>query len=318
MNKNVKSTLILTLTAVIWGSAFVAQREGMSSIGPFLFSAIRMYLGSLTLLPIILYFDAKSRRQPVAKAAPSAAGAASSARPASSGTPADLRRGGLLCGLIIFFAANFQQVGLVSVSAGKAAFLTTLYILLVPLIGLLMKQRVTWNAWLGVLLGTAGLYFLCITEAFTVAPGDLIVLIGALFWALHILCLDHYAPRVMASKLVAVQFLVAGTLSLLVALLTEELALAGISEALPAIAYAGILSSGLAFLFQALGQRDANPTTASIIMSTEALFGAIAGYLFLQEVFTQREFIGCILMFTAVIIAQLPLGELLAARRKAT
>jgi drug/metabolite transporter (DMT)-like permease len=310
MNKKLKSTLFLMLTAIIWGTAFVAQREGMSSIGPFMFSALRMYLGSLTLLPIILYYDRKNRRL-------TSFGTASQQNSLVKRDPLDLRKGGLLCGVIIFFAANFQQVGLVSVSAGKTAFITTLYILLVPLIGLFLKQKLNRNIWLGVLLGTIGLYFLCITEAFTIAFGDLIVLIGALFWALHILCLDHYAPRVMVSKLIAIQFLVAGTLSLIVALLTEDMILSGMLEAMPTIAYTGIMSSGLAFTFQGLGQKDANPTTASIILSTEALFGAIAGYLFLQEIFTQREFIGCILMFAAVIISQMPVRHTLLTRRKA-
>ena len=308
MNKKLKSTMFLMLTAIIWGTAFVAQREGMSSIGPFMYSALRMYLGSLTLLPIILYYDNKNRRL-------LSSGSLPKADSLVEGHPSDLRKGGILCGIIIFFAANFQQVGLVSVSAGKTAFITTLYILLVPVIGLFLKQKLNRNIWLGVLLGTVGLYFLCITEAFTIAFGDLIVLIGALFWAFHILCVDHYAPRVMVSKLIAIQFLVAGTMSLAVALFTEEMIFSGMLEAMPTIAYTGIMSSGLAFTFQGLGQKDANPTTASIILSTEALFGAIAGYLFLQEIFTQREFIGCVLMFGAVIISQLPVKHKLISRR---
>lgn len=298
MSKKLKSTLFLMLTAIIWGTAFVAQREGMSSLGPFMFSALRMYLGSLTLLPIIYFYTIKNKKTL------SAQGSITLAE--SSKT---LRNGGIICGIVIFFAANFQQVGLVSVSAGKTAFITTLYILLVPLIGLFLKHKLNRNIWLGVFIGTLGLYFLCITEAFTIAFGDLVVLIGAFFWALHILFLDYYAPKVMVSKLIAIQFFISGTLSLLVSLVTEAWSYPGVLEAMPTIVYTGIMSSGLAFTFQGLGQKDANPTTASIILSTEALFGAIAGYLFLHEVFTQREFIGCILMFGAVIIAQLPTRE---------
>lgn len=297
MNKKIKSTLFLMLTAIIWGTAFVAQREGMSSIGPFMFSALRMYLGTLTLIPIIYItvYRSKSHLNYI--------------RPSFSEERAGkklLLQGGVWCGLIIFFAANFQQVGLVSTSAGKTAFITTLYILLVPIIGIFLKRKLHWNIWAGVIIGTAGLYFLCITQSLTIAFGDLVILVGAFFWALHILCMDYYAPKVMVTKLIAIQFFVSGTLSLLVSLFTEPIIFSGIMDAMPTIVYTGIMSSGFAFTFQGLGQKDANPTTASIILSTEALFGAIAGYFFLSEVFTQREFLGCVLMFTAVIIAQLP------------
>jgi len=297
MNKKLKSTTFLMLTAIIWGTAFVAQREGMSSIGPFMFSALRMYLGTLTLLPIIYVTTLHSRSAGKAFLPDEAL------KKAESRT---LLQGGIWCGVIIFFAANFQQVGLVSTSAGKTAFITTLYILLVPLIGIFLKRKLSHNIWIGVAMGTLGLYFLCITESFAVAFGDLVVLIGAFFWAFHILCMDYYAPKVMVTKLIAIQFFISGTLSLAVSLFTEPILLQSILNAGPTIIYTGIMSSGLAFALQGLGQKDANPTTASIILSTEALFGAVAGYLFLAEVFTQREFIGCVLMFSAVIIAQLP------------
>lgn len=297
MNKKIKSTGFLMLTAIIWGTAFVAQREGMSSIGPFMFSALRMYLGTLTLLPIIYFYTVKTNANPNLPV-PSF-----SEKKAAKKT---LVQGGLWCGLIIFFAANFQQVGLVSTSAGKTAFITTLYILLVPIIGIFLKRKLTWTIWAGVALGTAGLYFLCITESLSIAFGDLIILVGAFFWALHILFMDYYAPKVMVAKLIAIQFFVSGTLSLFVSLILEPIMLEGLMNAMPTILYTGIMSSGFAFTFQGLGQKDANPTTASIILSTEALFGAIAGYLFLSEVFTQREFLGCVLMFAAVIIAQMP------------
>jgi len=297
MNKKIKSTIFLMLTAIIWGTAFVAQREGMSSIGPFMFSALRMYLGTLTLAPIIYItlLRLKSNKHYIPE----------SAKEKEAGNKL-LMQGGLWCGLIIFLAANFQQVGLVSTSAGKTAFITTLYILLVPIIGIFLKRKLHWNIWAGVIIGTVGLYFLCITNSFSIAFGDSVVLIGAFFWALHILFMDYYAPKVMVSKLVAIQFFVSGSLSLIVSLLTEPIIFNGLMEAMPSIVYTGIMSSGLAFMFQGLGQKDANPTTASIILSLEALFGAVAGYLFLSESFTQREFLGCVLMFAAVIIAQLP------------
>ncbi|MBK5246222.1 MAG: DMT family transporter [Peptostreptococcaceae bacterium] len=297
MNKKIKSTIFLMLTAIIWGTAFVAQREGMSSIGPFMFSALRMYLGTLTLIPIIyitLYRKKLSRNYiPLSACEEKAANKL-------------LIQGSLWCGVIIFFAANFQQVGLVSTSAGKTAFITTLYILLVPIIGIFLKRKLHWYIWLAVAMGTIGLYFLTITSSLTIAFGDLVILIGAFFWALHILCMDYYAPKVMVTKLIAIQFFISGTLSLIVSLFTEPFLYEGLVGAMPTILYTGVMSSGLAFTFQGLGQKDANPTTASIILSTEALFGAIAGYLFLSEIFTQREFLGCVLMFSAIIISQLP------------
>lgn len=297
MNKKIKSTIFLMLTAIIWGTAFVAQREGMSSIGPFMFSALRMYLGTLTLIPIIYYYTLKTK---------SNRNLAIPSFTEKKAMKKTLLQGGLWCGIIIFFAANFQQVGLVSTSAGKTAFITTLYILLVPLIGIFLKRKLSWTIWAGVAMGTLGLYFLCITESLSIAFGDLIILIGAFFWALHILFMDYYAPKVMVTKLIAIQFFVSGTLSLIVSFIMEPILFEGIKAAMPTILYTGIMSSGFAFTFQGLGQKDANPTTASIILSTEALFGAIAGYLFLSEVFTQREFLGCVLMFAAVIIAQMP------------
>jgi drug/metabolite transporter (DMT)-like permease len=297
MNKKIKSTIYLMLTAIIWGTAFAAQREGMSSIGPFMFSALRMYLGTLTLIPIIYItlYRSKTNKNYIPK----------SQAEEKAGNKI-LIQGGLWCGVIIFFAANFQQVGLVSTSAGKTAFITTLYILLVPLIGIFLKRELHWNIWAGVVIGTVGLYFLSITDTLTIAFGDLVILIGAFFWAFHILCMDYYAPKVMVTKLIAIQFFISGSLSLVVSLLTEPLIFSGLMGAMPTIVYTGIMSSGFAFTFQGLGQKDANPTTASIILSTEALFGAVAGYLFLSEVFTQREFLGCVLMFVAVIIAQIP------------
>ncbi|MBK5261724.1 MAG: DMT family transporter [Peptostreptococcaceae bacterium] len=297
MNKKVKSTIFLMLTAIIWGTAFVAQREGMSSIGPFMFSALRMYLGTLTLIPIIYIslYRTKLNKNYVPK----------SASEEKAGNKL-LMQGGLWCGLIIFFASNFQQVGLVSTSAGKTAFITTLYILLVPIIGIFLKRELHWYIWLAVAMGTTGLYFLCITDSLTIAFGDLVILIGAFFWALHILCMDYYAPKVMVTKLIAIQFFISGSLSLIVSLFSEPILFEGLVAAMPTIVYTGIMSSGLAFTFQGLGQKDSKPTTASIILSTEALFAAVAGYLFLSEVFTQREFLGCVLMFSAVIISQLP------------
>ncbi|MEG0663287.1 MAG: DMT family transporter, partial [Anaerovoracaceae bacterium] len=214
--------------------------------------------------------------------------------------------GGSICGLVMFFAGVLQQIGMVSTNAGKTAFITTLYIVLVPIFGFVLKHRPSIANWVGVGLGVIGLYFLCITEALTIAPSDIIILVGALFWAIHILCTDHFAPKVNVSKLVCIQSFVSGFTSLIIAFFVEEITMDGLMMAMPSLLYVGIMSTGFAFTFQALGQKDANATVASIILSTESLFAAISGYLILGEVFTGRELIGCILMFIAVIIAQLP------------
>ncbi|MGI6256695.1 MAG: DMT family transporter [Anaerovoracaceae bacterium] len=310
MNKKVSSTLALTLCAIIWGTAFVAQRAGMENIGPFFYSASRMLIGAIALIPISLVStkgqDADRRRKGLPAVSPEQ----------REKEKKVILKGGAVCGFIIFFAANTQQVGLVSTTAGKTAFITTLYIILVPLLGLFVKQLPNLFNWIGVVFATTGLYFLCITENLTIARGDLIILIGALFWALHILFMDHYAPKVNVAKLVCVQFFVAGLMSLVVAMIIESFIWESFIVALPGILYVGVMSTAVAFTFQALGQKNANPTVASIILSTESLFGAISGYLILGEMLTSREIIGCLLMFIAVIIAQLPTKKERLAMRK--
>ncbi|MDR1246688.1 MAG: DMT family transporter [Clostridiales Family XIII bacterium] len=299
MNNTVKSTFILTLAAMIWGFAFVAQRSGMEHVGPFFFNGVRTLLGALTLTVFISFQNSASR----------------AASRNASGDKKDLLRGGLLCGLVLFAGSNFQQMGLVFTSASKAGFITALYIILVPIFGIFLKHRTHWNTWIGVILASVGLYCLCITEAFNIAAGDLVILIGAAFWALHILIIDYFVRRVDAVRLSCAQFIVCGAFSLIAMPFADPYFSAvsfpsfeSIIAVLPAILYAGILSSGAGFTLQAVGQKYANPTVASIIMSTEAIFGVIGGFLLLGERFTPRELLGSVLMFAAVILAQLPLG----------
>lgn len=345
MNKKIQSTIFLTLTAMIWGFAFVAQRSGMDHIGPFLFSGLRMLLGSLALIPIILITEKFSgakkeslKRMDSGSDSENESGSDSgnkhengkesetdeisslkenqntfltldyeeSTLLARQQSRKDLLRGGFACGFIVFFAANFQQVGLVFTTAAKTGFITTLYIVLVPLSGLFLKHKVGLNAWIGVAVATFGLYFLCITEKLTISFGDFVVLIGAGFWAAHILCMDHYAPKVSVPKLICLQFLVSGVLSLAISFFREEITWTSIVQATPALLYVGIFSSAIAFTFQGLGQKHASPTAASIILSTEAVFGALGGVIVLQEVLSSREWLGCLLMFVAVVITQLP------------
>ena len=311
MNNTIKSTSILTLTAMIWGFAFVAQRSSMEYVGPFFFTGVRSLLGGLTLVTFLLIqnrIHAKNKlEQPQSRDTPPKLNTANALYRKNMIT------GGCVCGLVLFSGTNFQQVGLVFTTASKAGFITTLYIVLVPILGLLLKHKTHWNTWLGVLLAAIGLFFLCISETFDILPGDMIVLVGAGFWAIHILVIAHFIKHVDAVHLSCIQFFVCGVLSLVIMFFADnyfspEISTQSVIDVIPAILYSGILSSGVGFTLQAVGQKYANPTVASIVMSTEAVFSVIGGFLILGERFTPREFMGCVLMFAAVILAQLPLS----------
>ena len=270
MNVKIKSTASLFITAIIWGSAFVAQKWGMDSISPLFFSAFRMLLGSAALvimLAVANAMDGRKRRGADAPAGEETRAAAEGCVKASGGVPSaedgdenragsgaedridekkTLRKGGLICGIVIFFAFNLQQFGLVSVDAGKTGFITALYIIIVPFMGIFLRHKTTLFNWLGAIVGVVGLYFLCITENLTIMRGDIIVMIGSFFWAAHIICIDHFAPKVNVLKLNAYQFFVAGIISLAAAIFTEELALGALIEAAPAIIYTAIFSTAIA------------------------------------------------------------------------
>ena len=304
MNKSLQSTICLFLAAIIWGSAFVAQRSGMDDIGPFYFCALRSLIGSLALMIVFLLTD---RRATLHKTAdPNDPAAKKALEEEHLLERKTLLRGGLICGGVIFIAMNTQQMGLVSTDAGKTGFITALYIVLVPIFGIFLKHKTGFTTWAGAVLGAVGLYFLCVKEGFSIQPSDLIILSGTLFWALHILCIGHFAPKVNVIKLTAAQFFVAGLISLAVAIFREPISWAALTGSSISILYTGIMSTGVAFTLQALGQKHANPTAASIIMSTEGLWAVVFGFLILGEKMTGRELIGCGFMLIAVIISQLP------------
>jgi drug/metabolite transporter (DMT)-like permease len=300
--KQMEANVLLLLTALIWGFAFVAQRMGAETMGPFAFNGIRFALGALSLLPVIYFTERSHNRTLLAR----------------SMNPAALQgqgeqfivkyplKAGLICGVVLFAGASLQQFGIFFTTAGKTGFITALYIILVPIFGIFLKHKVGVNAWLGVLLATIGLYLLCITEAFTIGLGDLVILIGAGFWATHILLINHYAGRVSALRLAFMQFMVVALLSFIVAFFTETITLEALRLTLIPILYSGFLSIGTAFTLQIIGQKHAPPTLASIILSMEAVFGAIGGWLILGEVLSPRELLGCLVMFIAIIISQLP------------
>jgi drug/metabolite transporter (DMT)-like permease len=329
------STSILTFTAFVWGMGFVAQRAGMESVGPFFFSGARMLLGALTLFFIIALTQvvrrATSRRQLSAAAGNAAAAEAGAPLSATDektpqtqpgGMPkvslVRLIRAGALCGGVLFFAGNFQQVGLVTTTASKSGFLTALYIVLVPILGIFLKHKTHWNTWVSVLIAAGGLYFLCVTNDMQIAAGDLIVLVGSLGWATHVYAIDHFVKAFNQAdvlKLCALQFLFAGVAAFICApfldgfFSPEPLTLTAVSDVLVSILYAGIASTGIGFTLQAVGQKYANPSEAAIIMSLEAVFSVIGGMIILGEKMSGREILGCVLMFAAVILAQLPIGN---------
>ncbi len=288
--RKLRGEIILSITALIWGTAFVAQIVGMEHIGPFTFTASRTLIGAASLIPVILLIDRKRVRD---------------GNEDFKGSSKDLIKGGLACGLAMFFGVSFQQVGLQYTTAGKAGFITALYIVLVPIFGLFMHKRIEKSVWLGVGLGLVGLYLLSVTEGLSIGKGDLLVLFGTFFWAFHILTIDHFADKVDALKMSCIQFLVCGIIALSIALIYEDISIETLVQSAFPVLYAGIIVVGIAYTLQIFGQRGTNPTTAAIIMSMESVFAAISGILILDETMSLREITGCILMFAAVIVAQL-------------
>lgn len=284
-NLTIKSNLFLLLTAAIWGLAFVAQRIGAQYIGTFAFNGIRFALGSLSLVPLLLYSTNKSGTE-------------------GASNLLQVLKAGAITGTVLFVASSFQQIGLAETSAGKAAFITGLYMVIVPLLGFFSKQRISLFTWIGVVIATVGLYFLSMTENLTFVKADLLELSGAFFWALHILLIDRYIKRIDLLKLSFSQFLTCSILSLAVAFLTENVTLFNIKQAAIPILYGGILSVGVAYTLQALGQKYAKPSHAAIILSLEAVFASIGGLLILHEDLGFRGYLGCLLMLTGMLISQ--------------
>jgi len=285
-----RSDSLLMLTAIIWGSAFVAQRVGMSYVGPLTFNGVRFALGAMVLLPLVRWRNKYPR----------SGGSTHRISLARQGL-----WGGGLAGLMLFSGASLQQVGLVYTTAGKAGFITGLYVIIVPLMGLFLGHRPGWGGWVGACLATIGLYLLSVTEAWTFAPGDFWELFGAFFCAAHVLILGWLSPRMDRIKLACTQYVVCSILSLLGAYFTETITLDGIMGAIIPILYGGVLSVGIAYTLQVIAQRHAPPTHAAIILSLEAVFAAMAGWLILGEMLSLRGLIGCIFMFAGMLSALL-------------
>ena len=284
-----KSNLLLLLTAVIWGFAFVAQRAGMEHIGPFTFNTARFTLGSLSLIPLLL-INRRKKFEPEAFL------------PLKD---KNLFFGGLTAGTTLFLGAAFQQSGLVYTEAGKAGFITGFYVIMVPILGLFVKQKTSLLTWLGAFVAVIGLYLLSINESLNVNLGDVLVLIGAFFWAIQILVIAFYSTKTEAFQLALLQFIVCAVFSFIAAIISETIILSNILLAYLPILYAGLFSVGIAFTIQVVAQREAHPANAAIIMSLEAVFALIGGWLILNEVISVRELIGCFLMFIGMVLSQL-------------
>ena len=288
-NKKLAGSLLLLLTAFIWGCAFVSQRIGMSYVQPFTFNSIRTFIGGLFLIPFIPVF---CRNKPMIP-------------PAGSGR-SELFAGGLVCGLLLCIATNLQQVGIQYTSAGKAGFITSLYIVLVPCLGLFIGQRIGKALWAAVVLAVCGLYLLCMGEKLVLERGDLYILLCALTFAFHILAVGYFATRTDGIKLACLQFLISGALGMILMFIFETPHLKDILACSFPILYAGIFSCGLAYTFQIIGQKHVSPAVASLLMSFESVFAALSGWAILGEQLSLKELSGCLLMFCAVILAQLP------------
>ncbi|MDH3268853.1 MAG: DMT family transporter [Ignavibacteria bacterium] len=284
-----KSNLLLLLTAVIWGFAFVAQRAGMEYLGPFTFNTARFTLGSFSLIPLLLINQKKKFEKE--KFLPL--------------NDKNLLYGGLAAGTVLFLGATFQQGGLVYTEAGKAGFITGFYVILVPILGLFVKQKTSLLTWLGAMVATVGLYFLSLNETFEVNIGDVLVLIGAFFWAIQILVIGFYSTKVDPFQLAFTQFVVCAVLSFFAALISETIVLQNFANAYLPILYAGIFSVGIAFTIQVVAQREAHPANAAIIMSLEAVFAVLGGWLILNESIPMRGLFGCLLMLIGMILSQL-------------
>lgn len=293
--KEVKSVLILLLTAAIWGFAFVAQRVGMQHVGAFTFNGVRFALGSLSLLPVIYFFSRKSNAENADK------------NKSIKFEEADLKttiKSGMLAGCVLFIAASLQQIGLIYTTAGKAGFITSLYIVLVPILGIFLKQKTHFTTWIGALTAVIGLYLLSINESLSIEFGDFLEIIGAFFWAAHIQLIDRFVRNVDAIKLSSIQFATCSILSLIVAFIFEDVNFIGLSDALVPLLYGGIMSAGVAYTLQAIGQKSAKPSHAAIALSMESVFAAIGGALLLDERLPGRGYLGCGLMLLGMLIAQ--------------
>lgn len=296
-NEKLKGNLILLLAAFIWGTSFIAQSKGVETVAPILFNGVRSILGAVVLLPVIFIMDASKKK---------------------SGTPVmgfdkTVVKGGIICGVFLCFASSVQTVGMLYTSPGKAGFLTAMYMIIVPLIGIFTGNRPGPIAALAVLIAVVGMYLMCIDSEFSINKGDIILLICAFLFSGHILAVNHFSPITDGVKLSCIQFFVCGILGTIGSFIFEKPDIAPLTGCIIPIAYAGIMSCGIAYTCQIIGQKYTDPTSASLLMSLESVFSTLAtvvlvacGWQITGGNLSMREIIGCILMFAAILLVQLP------------
>lgn len=284
-----KSNLLLLLAAAIWGFAFVAQRVGMEYLGPFTFNGVRFALGALSLIPLLLFYNKSSKDK------------------GKGHTNKEGKRvvcAGVVLGLVLFMGASLQQIGLMYTTAGKAAFITCLYIVLVPMVGIFLKQYIPQITWLGCVIAIVGLYLICVKDDFSISYGEGLQLLGAFFWTLHILLIDHFSKKVDVLKFSFAQFVTCSILSLVTALFLETMSIEAIRKSLIPLLYGGVCSVGIAYTLQIVGQKYAQPSHAAIILSMETVFAVLGGWLILNEQLGTREFLGCAIMLVGMLLSQ--------------
>lgn len=295
-NKRLRANMILLLTSAIWGFAFVAQRVGSQYVGAFTFNGVRFALGSISLIPLIVYFDNKKKSD------------SSNEDNIEVNTKKTIVPG-VLIGAVIFAGSTLQQIGLTYTTAGKASFITGLYMVAVPIIGIFLRHKIGKNSWIGVGLAVGGLYLLSVNENFSISYGDLLEVIGSVFWAVQILTIDYFSNKVDSLKLSCIQCATCSFLSLISALIFEQITMSSISSALIPILYGGFLSVGVAYTLQVVAQKDAKPSHAAIILSMESVFGAVGGAVLLGEIMSTRGYIGCVLILGGILVSQIKLPQ---------
>lgn len=292
--KKIQSSLILLLTASIWGIAFVAQSVGMDYVGPFTFNAVRSIIGGIMLIPCIFLVNKLSKKETMIS------------EKNLKEEKKTLLLGGICCGILLCAASNFQQIGIKYTTVGKAGFITACYIILVPILGIFLGRKTGKTIWLSVILALFGLYLLCISGSFSINRGDFFVLCCAFLFAVHILVVDYFAPKIDGVKLSCIQFLVCGIISAVPMLLFENPTFTALLQAWKPLLYAGVMSCGVGYTLQIIGQKNMNPTIASLILSLESCISVLAGWIILHQKLSLREILGCVIMFSAILIAQVP------------
>lgn len=304
MNKaggSIRGSILLFITAFIWGTAFVAQSVGTEFVGPFTFNMSRALLGGIFLIPVIAVIDARKK-----KALKESTGTEALDKKDIKSDRKTLVTGGICCGVCLCAASALQQIGIKYTTVGKAGFVTAMYIIIVPVISIFLKKKAGVKLWISVVIAVAGLYFLCMNESMSIQIGDILVMLCALAFSVHILVIDYFSPKTDGVKLSCIQFWVMAAISCVFVIIFEKPDFSTILNAWMPICYAGIMSSGVGYTLQIVGQKDLDPTIASLIMSLESVIAVIAGWALLHQSMGGREIFGCVLMFIAIILAQLP------------